>query len=373
MLLYQGDASTLRQRAGTNHFKELLLKNQHRPGEPQVQLVMDSIAQLVDSSTLDPRTWRNWFGRSPARARVDAVLCLDQCAAQIPGLRKQPPNFYQELICGGLMRRLSTPTKSKSPKAVLEQRACDYTPISALHLHFDAIDVATFSSSNGAADMETVKVVATERLMEILHHRWHPRFGHVYPSLTSDLALEWAASTEAERTVIRRTLDRFTPPMFDHWLSLPPRPKVDSFADSRDLAPTQVHRLLLALAADAEFLRADRADAWSLDLATSALTLHSHVWAKGYMIAACGVEPEVIYLAALDSLLYGEDKDDELELLLSRALALGEFDWMPDSYETLISARQRYHVLLDSLGLAPSMVAVAVESCESAHPIRVAG
>lgn len=371
MLLYQGDASTLRQQAGTNHFKELLLKNQHRPGEPQVQLVMDSIAQLVESSTLDPRTWRNWFGRSPARARVDAVLCLDQCAAQIPGLREQPPNFYQELICGGLMRRLSAPTKSKSPTAVLEQRACDYTPISALHLHFDAIDVATFSSSGGAVDTETVKVVAAERVMEILHHRWHPRSGHVYPSLTSDLALEWAVATEAERAAIRRTLDRFTPPMFDHWLNMPPKPKVSSFAGLRDLAPVQIHRLLFALAADAKFLRADRVHAWSLDLATSALALNALVWAKKYMIAACGVEPEVIYLAALDSLFYGEEDAEELELLLPQALALGGVDWTPDSHEKLIDARQSYLTLLNSLGLAPSNAAAAVESFERAHPIRM--
>ena len=168
MLLDHSSTSQIRQQAGINHFKRLLLASLHRPGEPQTELVMDKIALQLESSTLDPRTWRNWFNASPPKARSDAISNLDKCAAALEKQGSRARNFYQELMLGGLVRRLLEPTKSKSPESIIRQRAKDYIPTTNLHLHFDAIDVAALTEGNGVVEWETTKAIAAERLMELV-------------------------------------------------------------------------------------------------------------------------------------------------------------------------------------------------------------
>ena len=359
----------IRQRAGINHFKKALLGTQHCPGEPQTQLVMDAIAQLSETSTLDPRTWHNWFNAEPPRARSDAIACLDQCAAELPTLHAKCRDFYQELMAGGLVRRLLESTKSKSPEAALRQRAHEYVPISNLHLHFDAIEVAALTVDNGAVGWETLKTIAAERVMELLHLLWNPRSGLIYSTFSSDLALDWETSSNTERAEIRRVLERFSPPVFEAWMVKPPKPNFEALSEQRDLSPTQVHRTLLALASDTDFLRADRLEAWSFDLASATFALHARAWANRYEIFVRNVEPEAIYLDALESLFYRDDGEEDLLEFLSRAHELGRFMWTPESYEKLICAKSTYHALLSSLGVSPSMVSAAGMRCESVHPI----
>lgn len=364
-------AQVMRQRAGINHFKKMLLGNKHCPGEPQTRLVMDEIERLLETSTLDPRTWQNWFKPEPPRARSDAIACLDQCAAELPNLETKRRNFYQELMAGGLVRQLLKPTKSKSPESALRQRASEYIPISNLHLHFDAIDVAALDVGNGSVDWETLKTIAAERILELLHLLWNPRSGRIYSTFSSDLKLSWDTSSDSERVEMRRVLDGFSPPAFDAWMVKPPRPDAEALSDLRDLSASQVHRMLLALAADTEFLRADRLEAWSLDLSCATLALHAFAWANRYEIFARHVEPEAIYLDALESLFYRDGDAEDLLQFLTRAHELGRFAWTPGSYEKLICARSTYEAFLSNLGVSPAMVSTAIMSCESVHPIIV--
>jgi len=361
----------MRQRAGINHFKKMLLGNKHCPGEPQTRLVMKEVERLSEASTLDPRTWKNWFNPVPPRARSDAIACLDQCAAELPNLGTKRRSFYQELMAGGLVRQLLKPTKSKSPESALRQRACEYIPISNLHLHFDAIDVAELAVGNGSVDWETLKAIAAERVMELLHSLWNPRSGRIYSTFSSNLKLSWDTSSDTERAEMRRVLDSFSPPMFDAWMVKPPKPDGEALSDLRDLSPSQVHRILLALAADTEFLCADRLEAWSLDLSSATLALHAFAWANRYEIFVRQIEPEAIYLDALESLFYRDGDAEDLLQFLSRAHELGRFAWTPGSYEKLVCARSIYEAFLSDLGISLAMVSTATMSCESAHPIIV--
>lgn len=359
----------MRQRAGINHFKKMLLGGRHCPGEHQTQLVMNEIVQLSGKRVLDPRTWQNWFNPEPPRARSDAIACLDQCAAVLTNLGTKRRNFYQELIAGGLVRKLLEPTKSKSPEAALRQRAREYIPISNLHLHLDAVDVAALTVGNGSVDWETLKTIAAERIMELLHLLWNPRSGRIYSTFSSGLKLILDASNDSERAEMRRVMDAFTPPMFDLWVAKPPMPNAKAQSDLRDLSPNQVHRILLALAADTEFLCADRLEAWTLDLTSATLSLHALSWANRYEIFVRHLEPEAIYLDALESLFYRDcDLEDLLQFLL-RAHELGRFKWNQESYEKLICARSIYDAFLSDLGISSAMAAAACMSCESVHPI----
>lgn len=364
-------AQLMRQRAGINHFKKVLLGNKHCPGEPQTRLVMNEIERLLETSTLDPRTWQNWFDPEPPRARSDAIACLDQCAAELPNLGTKRRNFYQELMVGGLVRQLLKPTQSKSPESALRQRAREYIPITNLHLHFDAVDVAALAVGNGSVDWETLKAIAAERLMELLHLLWSPRAGRIYSTFSSDLKLSWDISSDSERVEMRRVLDSFSPPAFDAWMDKPPRPDAETLSDLRDLSASQVHRILFGLAADTEFLRADRLEAWSLDLSSATLALHAFAWANRYEIFVHHVEPEAIYLDALESLFYRDGDAEDLLQFLSRAHELGRFAWTPGSYEKLVCARSTYEAFLSDLGVSPAMVSAAIMGCEAAHPIIV--
>lgn len=330
---------------------------------------MDAIAKVLETSTLDPRTWRNWFKSKPPRARSDAIACLDRCAAELQMPHSKCLNFYQELITGGFVRRLLAPTKSTSPETALWQRAREYVPISSLHLHFDAMEVAALAVGNGSADWETLKTIAAERVMEILHSLWNPRTGTIYSTFSSDLALDCEVSSGAEHAEIRPVLERFSSAMFDAWMSKPPKPNFEAMSEQRDLSATQVHRILLALAADTDFLRADRMNAWSIDLASAAFALHALAWVHRYEMFVHHIEPETIYLDALQSLLYREGgKEDQLEFL-SRAHHFGRFMWTSASYEKLICAKSNYHALLSSLGVSSALMSVVGMSCESVHPI----
>ncbi|CAN7637608.1 hypothetical protein LJR189_004867 [Acidovorax delafieldii] len=71
------EPQAMRQRAGINHFKKMLLGSRHCPEEHQTQLVMNEIVQLSDKRVLDLRNWQNWFIPEPPRARSDAIACSD--------------------------------------------------------------------------------------------------------------------------------------------------------------------------------------------------------------------------------------------------------------------------------------------------------
>jgi len=96
--------------------------------------------------------------------------------------------------------------------------------------------------------------------------------------------------------------------------------------------------------------------AWCLDAATAALALQSMNWRFQLDMLASGraiVMPEVWYLDAMQALFFGPDDEDTLSEALGRANEMGQFQWLPDTYDALLAARDQYHALLAQLGLHP--------------------
>jgi hypothetical protein len=203
----------------------------------------------------------------------------------------------------------------------------------------------------------------------LLHLLWHPRSGLIYSTLTSEFELAKRDGIKAEPIDGKSGAGDAYTLMIEAWMSRPPKPEFHACEGYRDLSHVQVHRTLLTLASDARFLQADRMSAWSLDLASSALALRALAWTKRYDIFVQGAEPEVIYLDAMESLMFRENRSEEMFEFLSRAHELGRFKWTLDSYVALICARNDYRALLDSLGIRPSQVQAAVNRCEHIHPI----
>lgn len=366
------DFAALRLRMGVNHFKKCLLGDRHVPGQAQTQLVMDELSQSSSSAMLASRTWASWFEQAPPRARRGTIATLDQCASSFSRSPAGGQDFYQELILGGLVQRLLAPTESKSPEFVLWQRAAEYIPQTSLHLHMDAIEVSGLSVGNGAVNWDVVKMIATSRITEILHLLWNHRSGRMYSVLSHDVseAGELAAghfSAHAE-TPSHTELDQ----IFHAWESRPRKPKKEAIAGQRGLSAAQVHRTLLALAADVELLQGRTFEAWWLDLASAALALHSSTWVHRYEVFTDPEEPEVIYLDALQSVYFRSTTLEETVRFLVEIHALGAFPWTSESYAKILLAQCAYRTALSELALSPALVEAGYLSCEARHPLVLA-
>lgn len=346
---------SLRLLAAVNYFKYQLLGSEHVANDPQAALVRESVPKGPGLRGLDSRTWSSWFADRPPRPRPSALDCLDSWAARkgfgcAPGFRDNR-HFYRVLVTQGLAHALLSPAASRDDEIAAQIRAAEYVPASALHLHLDCAEIASLDHGTNSVSSEKLQVLGAQRAMQFLHDRWNVRTGSIYASLSSDLAVQLSKSSEEEAADIRRFWDRFTPRAFDHLMKKAPFPVFCAFAEQRDLGPTQVHQTLLSIAGDGRFLQCDRMEAWCIDLASSCLALHALTWANGLAPSLKHVEPEIIYLTALQALLFDELDESELGELIGQVNLVGRFDWSADVYDTLVRARAQYHKLLHRYGL----------------------
>ena len=127
---------------------------------------------------------------------------------------------------------------------------------------------------------------------------------------------------------------------------------------------------MFGIAADASFLKGDRLTAWCLDAATAALALQSMNWRFQLDMLASGraiVMPEVWYLDAMQSLFFGPNDEDALSEALGRVNEMGQFKWLPDTYDALLAARDQYHAFLAQLGLHPGTLWQIAECSDQTH------
>lgn len=362
------DLAVLRLRVGVNHFKKYLLGDRHIAGQAQTQLVME---ELNHSPLLASRTWASWFEHTPPRPRVGTIANLDRCASSfLPcGMKVKGENFYQELIAGGLVHRLLAPTESKSSELVLRQRAAEYKPQTSLHLHLDAIEVASLFIGNGAVGWDVVKMIATSRIAEILHLLWNHHSGSMYSALVKEAGEEGALAMDSLQNDSGLSLDAQLDQVARAWRARPRKPNQEATAGHRGLSAEQVYRTLLALAADVELLQGKVFETWWLDLASAALVLHSSSWVNRYEIFTDLEAPEVIYLDALQSVYFRPSTLEETVRFSIDMRDLGKFPWDIESFALILSAQSAYRALLSELALSPAMVEAAYFSCEAAHPI----
>lgn len=366
----------LRQPATVNLFKMGVLGEAHAPGEHQAKEVMQAFAAAGLDGGLDVRTWKGWFGTSPRRARSDGVMALDRFVdvSRDPRRNQFPEasptsHFFVALLEEGLITKLLAPTEAKLPAIALAQRSLEYTPASAIHLHFDAIEAAAMSDGNGEVTWEEVKALAAKRIMELLHKRWSPRHGTIYRELTPSLELRWRSADAVQREQILAAYERLKPNMFDEHRRAAPRPSWDAAGISSDTPAVLVHQLLLAVSTDSDFLIADRFEAWVLDLASAAYAMHAMAWSERYQTHGLRVTPELIFWRAFDLLFLSDEPEDVVHDGLAAALDLIGAAWTEDTLATLHRARRWYRRWLADLGLDVPTVAEAVRRCWRVQPI----
>ena len=371
------DNATLRMTVAVNHFKHLLLGDLHRPGMHQVTEVFNKLEACDKTEGITNKTWKSWFEPPQIIPRIETIRRLDrlaECAVRTASMRdseatKLPSEFYEQLVHGGLVNSMMKASKSKHPLIALRDRAENYHPISALHLHIDAIEICALAEGYGDIPWETVVQIGAERILKLLTNRWGPRQGTVFSELSSDLRLQWNAASPEERIEIRKGFARFRPNPFESSLNARAIPNWQLAGVEADVSPLHIYKALFSLAADASYLVADRLAAWSLDLATSALAMHALAWTDRYNTFDESISDEMIFWCALDDLFFTQELFNLDKQNFVGAMSRCNAEWSKDSCIKFFLARKLYRTELRDLGITrKDVISIAMQST-SAHPL----
>lgn len=375
------DTGTLRMMVATNHFKRLLLGDRHEPGLHQENTTLNELAPRCKDVDFTGKTWKSWFESPQIIPRIGKMQTLDEiasCAIRVVSKRNGeekalPAEFFSQLVHGGLVKKMMQASKSKHPLVALRDRAESYKPISALHLHLDAIEISALSEGYGDIPWETVKRIGAERIHNILTDRWGPRHGSIYFELSSDLRLRWDAASSEERLDIRKDLARFRPDPFESILYARAIPDWNVAGIESDISAQHIYKALFSLAADVKFLTADRLTAWALDLATAGLAMHALAWTDRFTTFDQPVSDELIFWCALDDLMFKmaliDSENQDFVGAMSRCTA----EWTTESFNVFLRAREIYHDELYELGTGINVVNAIAMQATKAHPIILRG
>lgn len=369
------DIATLRMKVAINYFKHLLLGDLHEPGAHQESTTSNELGLRCKNVEITDKTWKSWFANPQIIPRIGKIQVLDDLASSAIRVtsgrdskeRPLPSGFFSQLVHGGLTSEMKRSSKSKYPLIVLKDRAESYMPISALHLHVDAIEVSALSEGHGEISWETVKGIGAERILRILTDRWGPRCGSVYSELSSDLQLAWSVASPEERTVIRKNLARFKPDPFDTIFNAKAFPNWSITGTEADIASQHIYKALFSLAADAKFLVSDRLAAWSLDLATAALAMHALKLDTRSATLIQLIPDELVFWCALEDLMFSNEPIDEDSSDFVGAMSKCNAVWGEQSFETFLRARNTYHSELQQVGISVSEVANIVKQATRFH------
>ncbi|MFZ2852604.1 MAG: hypothetical protein WAZ34_00660 [Rhodocyclaceae bacterium] len=373
----------LRLKVAINSFKHLLLGDLHEPRKAQTDSVFEAIGCLSEEALFSERTWQSWFSVAPRSPKIEKIKVMDRWVTAA----LSPPNtncdfqngffrrgFFSEMVHGGLVHGLLAPSKSKHRLHTLTTRANDYEPISSLHLHLDAIEVDALCDGFGDVPWEVVKAIAAQRILELLAEKWLPRHGSIYTTFASRQSLEWDAAGAADRAKILEAYARFAPNLFDREMENGAIPDWSRAGIDSDVLPLHIYKMLFSLAADAEFLVADRLAAWSLDIATAALAMHAFAWSDRYTtFGGSRVTDEILFWAAFVEVLYETEALEPDSRQLCAAMGRCDAEWGLASFAVFQSARESYVNELDKNGLsAKEVFSVAMQATEVHGLIYVA-
>lgn len=355
----------LRQACALNHFKQAVLGDVHRPGEPQEAAVMRAFADAGMDGCLDSRTWKGWFGDPARKAGPKGMANLDEYFLRMRQLlpshasssspSEPRPAVYADLIAGGLVEELVQRTTAKPPIKTLRHRAFTYQPTSPLHLHLDAIECALWFEADEVA-CEELKVIAAKRVLDLIYDRWKPGQGSIYKELSSSLRLQWNRSDEQARGGIREFFSKLVPDRFEARMNEAPSPDWERVAVSEDFASGDIHKVLLQLAAETEFLVADRFDAWVIDLVSAGIAVYALAQANPPARGGFGLGPASTYWDAIRELFFCDEPDIDVRECLEQAFEQAGGFYNEDVERNLFTARAKYRTWLEGLGLSPRIV-----------------
>jgi hypothetical protein len=367
----------LRLRAAVHVFKQIALGGEHEPGSAQMLRLFDEFHELSMNSAISPRAWESWFSATaptPHRRKMEA---LDVLAAKF--LKRQSEaqqdatilqkDYFVEMVHGGLMRQLFACRTAKRVRDEVIAQASAYVPPSQLHLHFDAIEVASLSVGLGDMRWDEVKAVAATRILELLHERWGPRNGTVYLSFTPNSWFDCGTPGCSNDTIRGTILARFKPDLSQRYLERGASPDWERTGIAPDVSPIHIYKALFAIAADSNFLIGDRFSAWYMDLATAVLAMHALAWTDRYKTFGLAISDEVLFWAALNEVLFEPSGLEIDNLPLRAAMARCDARWTLDSYYVFARARESYNAELSSLGLTRQDVFSTAMSATQQHPL----
>ncbi len=369
--------SSLRLRFTINVFKKYLLGSKNLPGIAQVEDVFEEL-QIDDKELLSDETWKNWFKHKYVSTKRGKIENLDLLAKDKITVKTEhgsetgrlPDHYFKELCFGGLVSELIKPTRTKATSKLdkLIERANNYTPISLLHLHLDAIEVITLNDDFYDVPWEKVMEIASRRILEILFDCWGPRNGQFYSSFSSSLKLRWDEADENERKQIREFYSQFQPDIFEEKMQPGAEPDWGLIGVSDDVAPQHIYKALFAMAADTEFLVEDRLEAWALSLATAALAMHALAWSDRYTIFGLQITEEMVFWGALSLLFFNSETDDVDSKHLRSAMKRCQAEWDERSFDVFTAARKIYYDELADCGTSFQDIMCIVKTAKNVHP-----
>ena len=359
----------LRQPFALNHFKKVVLGARHRPKEPQTAEVMQVFSKVGMEGCMDPRTWTGWFNSPSRKAGRGGLAKLDVYFDRKEGLsratvasrRPQSSTFYVDLIEGGLVEELLRRTNSKPPIKALRNRAFDYEPMSSLQLHLDAIESAALGIDVGEVTCDELKAIAAKRVLDLIYDRWRPGLGSIYKELPSFLKIQWNHSDDEAREEISRSFEQFIPNRFDVKMNEMPSPDWWGIGASEDFAASDIHKVLLLMAADDRFLVGDRFDAWALDLVSASVAAYALAQTNPYSWEPFGLSPTCRYWEAMRVLFFSDEPYSYFDEQLEEAFLLADGNFNMDVERNLFAARAKYRDWLQSLGASGQKI------CDMAH------
>lgn len=367
----------LRFKFAINCFKGLLLGDKHVPGKTQSESVFDAISVLSSSPPLSERAWHDWLckddripqpGKIEALDRLASILAdADRNSVHLPAML--PEGFFNSLVHGGLMNSLLAPTKSKDVLHTLIGRANNYEPLTAIHLHFDAIEAASWVE--GFKDLPWVApvAIAAQRILELLDERWSPRHGSLYATFKSDLRIQWDLADPQERAAIRNSFVGWRPDPFERLMQPGASPNWMKSGCNPDVASNHIYKLLFAVAADPEFLVEDRLHAWVLDLATSSLAMHALAWTDRYNTMAHQITDELLFWGAFHEIFFDSEPLEADGWNLLPAMRRCDANWDEGTVELFRSARDIYRARLSNGGISVEEVISVSMQARAAYPL----
>jgi len=404
----------IRARVALNHFKREVLGHLHVPGKAQASALFEALERGAmkiapkDLSShaefrslgwlgmrLGTRGWQGWFGADARVPRPGKQLALDTVAEHLIQWSRPaddaalalPNDFYSSLISGGLLPTMLAETEAAGPSSdLLRARARAYRPKSAWHLHLDALELRAFCGDFPGASWVEIVQIAGGRILDALNRLWRPIDGQIYAMLSSDTRRQWTASSSEERARIQAEFARLRPDQFASSMIAGARPSWSLTGVGVDMPDVHVHRLLFALGADADFLHGDRLCAWALDLATAGLAARALAWTDRYRKLGRQVSEELLYLAAIDSLLLSgvsaeaaasEDSEavhlEEVDRELQAAMACTGGDWSRAGVSALYRGRAAYLAELADLDLSIEEVEHLSRRAQTRQPLVFVG
>ncbi len=350
----------LRQPFAFNHFKRAVLGDRHVPGEPQTAEVMAVFSQVGMKNCMDDRTWTGWFSDQPPTAGKKAVANLDRYfdklrrlgypAALSPGA--PPSSFYADLTDTGLVEQLLRRTKAKRAIKELLYRASVYKATSPCHLHLDAIECASLYFEGGEVACDQLKAIAAQRVLELIYERWKPGQGSVYKELPSSLKIRWDRSDDQGKESIRQFFAELIPDRFEVRMSEAPSPDWIGVGANRDFAASDIHKALFLLAADVDFLVAERFDAWVLDLVSAGIAAYALAQTNPGAWEPFGLSPTCRYWNGIRALFFSAEQYLDVEEHLARPFSRAGGEFTDDVERNLLAARASYWNWLEGLGLS---------------------